>query len=78
MTERTMMNSYITQSNTEKLCIFLTGGAYAPYTTCMATSRVVANHMSMDSVHAAADREATAVEVMDHACVMYDDTLSLA
>jgi len=31
--------------------------------------------MSMDSVHAAADREATAVEVMDHACVMYDDTL---
>jgi len=30
-------NSYITKSNTQKLCIFLTGGAYAPYATCMAT-----------------------------------------
>ena len=37
MIERTMINSYITKSNTKKLCIFLTGGAYATYATCMAT-----------------------------------------
>ena len=37
MIERTMINSYITKSNTKKLCIFLTGGTYAPYATCMAT-----------------------------------------
>jgi len=37
MIERTMINSYITKSNTKKLCIFLTGGAHATYATCMAT-----------------------------------------
>ena len=35
MIERTIINSDITKSNTKKLCIFLTGGEYAPYATCM-------------------------------------------
>ena len=36
MIKRTIINSDITKSNTKKLCIFLTGGEYAPYATCMA------------------------------------------
>jgi len=32
--------AYITEkSHTKMLCIFLTGSAYAPYATCMATQR---------------------------------------
>jgi len=42
MIERTMINSYIAKLNTKKLCIFLTGDAYAPYATCMATLLIAA------------------------------------
>ena len=37
MIERTMRRPITLRNHIPKICIFLTGGAYAPYATCMAT-----------------------------------------